>query len=1154
MRTRGMLSIAIIAVLLGSLIPISNNVELDDVENKLFANSEPELLIRAGTSSGHVNGTGIGATPNGWVVAGDTKHSLTFGTTQLQATSPYNGQLDSDTYVAAMDEQGNWLWAVMPDATQGLTLLQTMEVTMAGDTYIAGLIFGTVIFGSQPSSPALTSQNGAGDGFIAKIDPTGQWVWATSFNTAGGTGNFSIITGVAETFTGNVIVSGVHQGSTDFGGITEVSADDELFLVELDRNSGSTNWAVTAGGIGDDEGGPVGVDSMGNIWQAGTTTGSFTENGMTYQAVSQRDTILIKWNPSGVAQSITGFSSAASEINLPDDLLITSNDDVIVSGVFLGSMDAGNQNTLSDKGSGDAYIVKVLKSGSTSWATSAGSSSATERASSIAQTSTGDFIVGGLISTSTDFGIHVANTNGGLDLYMAMLDSNGNWDWVENLGSTADDLFAGVAVNMSDIPAAFGSFQSTINKGTQSVTSSGGLDLVVWALDPVNNADKDNDGVNDLTDNCPNTNNPLQIDSDLDGDGDECDYDDDNDGITDNSGDDCPRGGAWNWTSDSTTDFDNDGCKDSSEDNDDDNDGVEDDNDGCLSSYTPPRNWWVSDSSNDLDGDGCRDADEDYDDDGDGFDDAADDCNKVAGSSTMGSYTGCVDSDGDGWADLEDSCPNTSGNSTLGGTLACPDSDGDGWADSEDDLPNEPTQWIDTDGDGYGDNQDGNTPDHCPTVSGTSVLDRYGCPDPDMDGYSSADDDWSVGDGADAFPTDDTQWSDWDEDGFGDNYGNLSWIDRNENWPGEYYQYARDQDACPTLPGNSWQNDIFGCPDGDGDGWANFMDAFPADPNEYLDSDGDGIADGYDYCPEFYGNSTEDVEGCPDFDGDGWADPPKGTDWNPSDSTQWADSDGDGYGDNPEGTNPDSCVSDAGYSFQGGILGCIDSDNDGWADLIDAFPEESSQWNDTDEDGFGDNPNGKDADECPEVAGVAKQNGCEAVVEESAGSSVLKYGGISVGVILVLIILGLVITRLRSDDGEDKDWNQGVNMPDMSAQPVMPNMYAQPAMPDMSAQPAYAQYQQPVATQPAMPDMTAQPAYAQYQQPSAQPVVQAASPNLAALPGNQAVAPQPAAPATPTMYDVGTMRSDGNEWLEYPASSGAWYMRDATTRQWVRKI
>ena len=471
-----------------------------------------------------------------------------------------------------------------------------------------------------------------------------------------------------------------------------------------------------------------------------------------------------------------------------------------------------------------------------------------------------------------------------------------------------------------------------------------GLDLVLWSLDPINNADKDNDGVNDLEDNCPNTSNPLQIDSDLDGQGDECDYDDDNDGITDNSGDDCPRGGAWNWTSDSTTDFDNDGCKDSSEDTDDDNDGVEDEDDNCLSSYSPPRNWWTSDSSNDIDGDGCRDADEDSDDDGDGFGDAEDDCNKVAGTSNLGTYTGCLDTDGDGYADIEDSCVDAAGNSSLGGLLACPDSDGDGWADSIDDLPNDSTQWSDQDGDGYGDNQDGNNPDSCGLISGTSVLDRYGCPDTDMDGYSTADASWTVEDGADAFPTDNTQWSDWDEDGHGDNYGNLSWTNRNANWPGEYYQYARNQDACPTLPGDSWQDDIFGCPDGDGDGWADFMDAFPADANEYLDSDKDGIADGYDACPEVNGNSTDDVEGCPDYDGDGWADPEIGSDWKPLDPTQWSDSDGDGYGDNPVGFSPDYCPQESGDSFRGDILGCIDTDNDGWADLIDAFPEESTQW------------------------------------------------------------------------------------------------------------------------------------------------------------------------------------------------------------------
>jgi len=1110
MRNRSLLSIAIIALFLASLIPLSNPIELQDEESKFQANSEPELLIQAGGSTGHENGSFIDATPMGWIVSGDTRNSMSFGSFQLQATSIYNTQLDADSYVASIDEQGNWQWALMPDASQGLTLINAMATSVTGDAYIGGLIFGTVTFGSTPNAPVLNAQNPYGDGFIAKVDAMGQWVWATQFTTAtNNASNNSIVTGLAESMAGNLIVSGTHKGMTDFGGITKTNADAEFFLADLDRMSGALNWVSTAGGIGNDEAGGVALDSMGNIWQTGTTSGTFSANGKSHQAVSQADTVVVKWNSQGVVQNIIGLASAASEINLPEDIVVTSNDDVLVSGVFLGSLDAGGQNTLSDKGNGDVYVVKILKSGSTDWAVSAGSSSATERGYAIAETSTGDIIVGGLISTSTDFGIHTAISNGGLDLYMAKLDSNGNWDWVENLGSTADDLFADLAVNMSDIPAAFGSFQSTINKGTQSVTSSGGLDLVIWALDPVNNADSDNDGVNDLTDNCPSTNNPLQIDSDLDGDGDECDYDDDNDGITDNSGDDCPRGGAWNWTSNATTDFDNDGCKDSSEDTDDDNDGIEDDNDACLSTYTPPRNWWTSDSSNDIDSDGCRDADEDLDDDGDGFDDAADDCNKISGTSTMGSYQGCVDSDGDGWADLEDTCPNTAGNSTLGGTLACPDADGDGWADIDDDLPNDATQWSDVDGDGFGDNQDGNTPDACINTPGTSILDRVGCPDPDNDGYSSSDDMWSISDGADAFPTDDTQWSDWDEDGFGDNYGNLSWIDRNLNWPGEYYQYARDQDACPTLPGNSWQDDILGCPDGDSDGWADFMDAFPSDPDEYLDSDGDGIADGYDNCPEVSGNSSLDVLGCPDFDGDGWGDPEVGTDWKPMDPSQWIDTDGDGYGDQIDGTNPDSCMNEAGYSFEGGVLGCIDSDNDGWADIIDKFPEEATQWNDTDEDGFGDNPNGKNADECPEIAGVAKENGCEAVIEEASGS-MLKYGGIGVGVLLVIIVVGLLIMRGVGKD-EEKIWATDSQIP------AMPDFNAQPAMPNMNAQPV------------TQADQTG--LYAQYQQ-------QSASPDLSNLAGNQAVVAQQVAEPSVTQQWTD---ANGHTWRS---------MSDGTTRWW----
>ena len=107
MRNRSLLSIAIIALFLASLIPLSNPIELQDEESKFQANSEPELLIQAGGSTGHENGSFIDATPMGWIVSGDTRNSMSFGSFQLQATSIYNTQLDADSYVASIDEQGN---------------------------------------------------------------------------------------------------------------------------------------------------------------------------------------------------------------------------------------------------------------------------------------------------------------------------------------------------------------------------------------------------------------------------------------------------------------------------------------------------------------------------------------------------------------------------------------------------------------------------------------------------------------------------------------------------------------------------------------------------------------------------------------------------------------------------------------------------------------------------------------------------------------------------------------------------------------------------------------------------------------------------------------------------------------------------------------
>ncbi|MBK7153216.1 MAG: hypothetical protein IPH72_15830 [Sandaracinaceae bacterium] len=111
--------------------------------------------------------------------------------------------------------------------------------------------------------------------------------------------------------------------------------------------------------------------------------------------------------------------------------------------------------------------------------------------------------------------------------------------------------------------------------------------------------------------------------------------------------------------------------------------------------------------------------------------------------------------------------------------------------------------------------------------------------------------------------------------------------------------------------------------DRDGDGVDDTDDAFPDDPSEQVDLDGDGTGDNAD---------TDD-------DGDDVADV---SDAFPRDPTEWVDADGDGAGDNGDlfAQNPDEWA---------------DTDGDGVGDNSDAFPSDATETNDANEDGVGDN-------------------------------------------------------------------------------------------------------------------------------------------------------------------------------------------------------
>ena len=330
-----------------------------------------------------------------------------------------------------------------------------------------------------------------------------------------------------------------------------------------------------------------------------------------------------------------------------------------------------------------------------------------------------------------------------------------------------------------------------------------------------------------------------------------------------------------------------------------------------------------------------------------------------------------ADGDGDGYADDIDDFP-------IDPTQWV-DTDGDGYGDNisgnnADSFISDPSQWNDTDGDGYGDNPDGFQPDACISLPGSSTITYFGCPDHDADGigdsFDEDDDNDGMLDPLDNCPKGNSDWmsselTDHDNDGCADSSEDSD--DDNDNITDLLDRCAKGDTSWTPSAATDYDND--GCRDlgedfdDDGDRICDAgvqdtalecsvsfttVDECPKsslsfkstsyndqdqdgceDLTEDLDDDNDGVLDANDDCPTVVGTSDSGAQvGCLDSDGDGYADT---VDKFAEDSTQWADIDQDGYGDQSDGFQPDGCITNNGNSTED-RYGCSDTDGDGWSD------------------------------------------------------------------------------------------------------------------------------------------------------------------------------------------------------------------------------
>jgi hypothetical protein len=315
-----------------------------------------------------------------------------------------------------------------------------------GGVYMTGAT-ASIGFPAQGSSV-----NGNNDAFVMKFNESGDLLYTTVLasdaNTAG--------QAIAADSSGNVYIAGVTEAGnlpvtagawqTVFGGVSDA------FAAKL-NSAGNLVYATYMGGAGQDAGTGIAIDSTGNAYVGGYTSGSFPTTAGAAQTLyggGFTDAFVVKLNPSGSAAVYstllggTGYDQAdAIVVDAAGDACIAGYTDSTNLAVYAAVQPAPG-------GEGDALIA-CLNPGGTAWTmVSYLGGSNIDQASALAIDPSGDLYVAGT-TYSADFpvtsGVFQPANAGGYDAFIAKLSPGGaTLVFATYLGGNGSDAATTLAV------------------------------------------------------------------------------------------------------------------------------------------------------------------------------------------------------------------------------------------------------------------------------------------------------------------------------------------------------------------------------------------------------------------------------------------------------------------------------------------------------------------------------------------------------------------------------------------------------------------------------------------------------------------------------------------------------------------------------------
>ncbi|MBC7449181.1 MAG: hypothetical protein H7330_14105, partial [Hymenobacteraceae bacterium] len=380
---------------------------------------------------------------------------------------------------AAVAQAPAWTWA---DAPGGGNAYVTVS-DGAGNVYIAGELRGTAVFGAT----TLSNTGLDTDTFVAKLTPGGTYAWAVQAQ-GGENGAYEL----ALSASGDVFLTGSFGSSITLGSTTLTAAGpSDAFVAKLSA-TGVWQWATSAGGPDADGSTRLTVGTTDDIYVTGFHGAQARFGATTLTGAGQEDVFVAKLSIAGVWQWAISVGGTDDDAGL--DVAVDAAGNTYVTGSYASTTLSFGSATLINSGPtavyrGEIFVAKLSAAGVWQWAVSAGGANDDDVAVRLALDGNANVYIVGQASEGAFFGATQlpANGQGGLDAFVAKLNSAGVWQWVRTTASLNSDntnSSTDLVVEVNGTVSVCGVFNPTAAFGSTRLTSGGDNNVFVAQLSP----------------------------------------------------------------------------------------------------------------------------------------------------------------------------------------------------------------------------------------------------------------------------------------------------------------------------------------------------------------------------------------------------------------------------------------------------------------------------------------------------------------------------------------------------------------------------------------------------------------------------------------------------------------------------------------------